>query len=97
MAGACLSRLADGVDQGIYAGAEYLKSFDVIFQPEGRRGEGGRGKPKDVFRFKDCFRAVMTSGVISASCLSRSYHYGSYQRTEDKQHTVPGPVKNSQK
>jgi hypothetical protein len=34
MAGACLSRLADGVDRGIYAGAEYLKSFDVIFQPE---------------------------------------------------------------
>jgi hypothetical protein len=40
MAGAHLSRLADGVDRGIYAGAEYLVSFDVIFQPED--AEAGR-------------------------------------------------------
>jgi len=90
MAGACLSRLADGVDRGIKSVAEYRKNFDVIFQPEDIEAERR-------FHFKDCFRAVMTSGVISASCLSRSYHYGSCQRTEDKQHTVPGPVKNSQK
>jgi len=49
MAGARLSRLADSVDRGIYAGAEYLVSFDVIFQPED--AEAGRR-----FRFKDYFR-----------------------------------------
>jgi hypothetical protein len=40
MAGACLSRLADGVDRGIYAGAGYLKSFEVFCKPED--AEAGR-------------------------------------------------------
>jgi hypothetical protein len=40
MAGACLSHVADGVDRGIYTGAEYLKNVDVIFQPED--AEAGR-------------------------------------------------------
>jgi hypothetical protein len=35
MAGACLSRLADGIDQGICAGPEDLKSFEVKLQPGG--------------------------------------------------------------
>lgn len=40
MAGACLSRLVDGVDRGIYAEAEYLKICEIIFQPEDVEVEG---------------------------------------------------------
>jgi hypothetical protein len=50
MARTCLSHLSDGVNQGICAGSESLKGFEVNFQPEDIEAD------KNALRFEVFYR-----------------------------------------